>query len=180
MYLTQTKRNLQRKSCYLARGLGEGLRAPLGLGLISGAEVDDDVNDDGAEPRSALLRTAGPHRRRKASVSPLGHSHHWFICKQTPPGGGRNRVRVYSKWITRLRLRLTQTGLCAETRVELCPSRCFAWRLDGGSGRGGEGGAGRSRLPSDDQGKVLCSLLTDALRSQCESCGSHLCTITRI
>lgn len=61
----------KRKSGYLAGGFGEDLSAPLGFGLISGAGGDDD-----AEPRSALLRTAGPHRRRKASVSPLGHSHH--------------------------------------------------------------------------------------------------------
>lgn len=71
----QSGGNLKRKSSYLARVggvFGEDLSAPLGFGLISGAEDDDD---DDAEPRSALLRTAGPHRR-KASVSPLGHSHH--------------------------------------------------------------------------------------------------------
>lgn len=36
-------------------GFDEDLSAPLGFGLISGAEDEED-----AEPRSALLRTAGP------------------------------------------------------------------------------------------------------------------------
>lgn len=56
-------------------GFREDVSAPFGFGLISGAE--DEEEDDGAdEPRSALLRTAGPHRREAVSVSPLGHSHH--------------------------------------------------------------------------------------------------------
>lgn len=60
-----------RENLVTSHGLfGGDLRAPLGFGLISGAEGDDD-----AQPQSALLRTAGA-RRRKASVSPLGHSHH--------------------------------------------------------------------------------------------------------
>lgn len=53
-------------------GFAEDLSAPLGFDLISGAEDD---GGGGAEARSALLRTACPHRR-KNSVSPLGHSHH--------------------------------------------------------------------------------------------------------
>lgn len=53
-------------------GFDEDLRAPPGFGLISGAEEEDDD----AEAWSALLRTAGPHTTRAASVSPLVHSHH--------------------------------------------------------------------------------------------------------
>lgn len=79
----------ERKTGYLAQvGVCEDLSAP--LGLISGAEEEEEDGADagadaGAEPRSAPLRTAGPHRR-KASVSLLGHSHHWLMCKQTPEG----------------------------------------------------------------------------------------------
>lgn len=39
---------------------------------------------------------------------------------------GGDGVLLYSKWITRLRLLLTQMSLYVETRGELCPSRCFA------------------------------------------------------
>ena len=76
--------NLKEKIWLPRKFFGEGglvvfvedLSAPPGFGLISGAGDDDDDGGD-AEPRSALLRTDGPHRRRrKASVSPLGHSHH--------------------------------------------------------------------------------------------------------
>lgn len=50
------------------------LSALLGFVSISGAE-DEEEDGGGAEPRSALLRTADPHKK-EASVSLLGHSHH--------------------------------------------------------------------------------------------------------
>lgn len=67
----------ERKSGYLAQGFCEDLSAPFGFGSTSGAEDEDDDGGGGGgvEPRSALLRTAGPHRTN-ASVSLLGHSHH--------------------------------------------------------------------------------------------------------
>lgn len=63
-----------REEMWLPRvGFCEDVSAP--FGLISGAE-DEEEADGADEPRSARLRTAGPHRREAVSVSPLGHSHH--------------------------------------------------------------------------------------------------------
>lgn len=84
---TETRVASERKCSYLAKDL----RAP--LGSISGAEDEDEDEDGGGGggggslgPRSALLRTAGPHRRN-AFASLLGHSHHWLIWKARHRGG---------------------------------------------------------------------------------------------
>lgn len=71
---TQSRWNLRGNLVTSHRGSVRISARLFGFGLISGAEDEDD-GGGGVEPRSALLRTAGPHRT-KASVSLLGHSHH--------------------------------------------------------------------------------------------------------
>lgn len=71
---TQSRRNLTGNLVTSYERIGEDLSAP--LGLISGAEQrEKEEEDDSAEPRSALLRTAAPHGE-KASAPRLVHSHH--------------------------------------------------------------------------------------------------------
>lgn len=66
------RKSLEKNLVTSQGGFGEDVSAPLGFGLISGAADDDDEEDD-AEPRSALLRTAGPHKKKGKRPCLLSH-----------------------------------------------------------------------------------------------------------
>ena len=120
--------------------------------MISGAEDedgdDDDDDDDGAEEdddaeprRERTFVPVHTEEKRPSSLSATlitdsFESRHRVVVEVEVDGwvgGEGDGVLVYSKWRTRLRLRLTQTSPCVERRAELCPSRRCAYQT-GGSG----------------------------------------------
>lgn len=167
------KVNQIRKEIWLPRTkrICGDLSAP--VGLISGAEQrEEEEEDDGAEPRSALLRTAAPHGE-KASAPRLGHSHH----RLSGETDGRLAVRA---WEGRSPCSFNPDQWSRAGAVE-SPERTAAAAAAAAAFplRGRPEAAGRSCLPSDDQGKVLSSLMLCSPRAQ-QSSSSQSITINTI
>ena len=147
---TQSRRILRGNLVTSYKKMSEDRSTP--LGLISGAaQREEEEEDDGAEPWSALLRTAAP-RREKAFAPRLGHSHHRLtgetdsrLAVGSQKGPSPGSFSSYKSSPARpVESPYRNAAAAAAAAISFC---------------GRPEAAGRSCLPSDDQGKVLSSLM---------------------